>query len=188
MVVVMGRVGDSGDEPPHPFGGGFGDHQNDGEVEAARVQAPTSMDQQHWNATIDHFLTEKHQTRSVGNKECRKKQVVKNHGGTCNYGSACFTKNLNRLEVFHRAHVNKKGEFVDPLVEDQYNALVAEVALQTHHIADSGCDQDAIDWITIFEKVLGTQRGHVRGIVPKSSSAVSISAPSNDIHSHKHRN
>ncbi|CAI9300840.1 unnamed protein product [Lactuca saligna] len=100
------------------------------------------MDQQRWNAAIDHFLTEKHQKRSAGNKECRKKQ------------------NLNRLEVFHRAYVNKIGEFVDPLVEEQYNALVAEVSLQTHHIADSGGDPDTIDWITIFEKVLRTRWGH----------------------------
>ncbi|CAH1426818.1 unnamed protein product [Lactuca virosa] len=46
-----------------------------------------------------------------------------------------------------------RGEFVDPLVEEQYNALVAEVALQTHHIADSGGDPDTIDWIAIFEKL-----------------------------------
>ncbi|XP_052619991.1 uncharacterized protein LOC111899573 [Lactuca sativa] len=294
MAAVMGHGGDGGDEPPHPFGGGFGDHQNDvvppkrrgmavnkkmhklykangerplkivfdvntnmpigevyecfirevgsymwrdigfdkdtwtevseaervgmlqylsrwfdfdaiinhpmastywaslnnwicaryrgrkniaknrfddfaGNVEAARAQAPRGMDQQRWNAAIDHFLTEKHQKRSAGNKECRKMQVVKNRGGTCNYGCACFKKNLNRLEVFHRAHVNKIGEFVDPLVEEQYNALVAEVALQTHHIADSGGDPDTIDWIAIFEKVLGTRRGHVRGIGPKAS-------------------
>ena len=30
MAAVMGHGGDGGDEPPHPFGGGFGDHQNDG--------------------------------------------------------------------------------------------------------------------------------------------------------------
>ncbi|CAI9294086.1 unnamed protein product [Lactuca saligna] len=29
MAVVMGHGGDGGDEPPHPFGGGFGDDQND---------------------------------------------------------------------------------------------------------------------------------------------------------------
>ncbi|KAL7603049.1 hypothetical protein Lser_V15G18904 [Lactuca serriola] len=110
-----------------------------GDVEAPRAQAPTGMDRQRWNATIDHFLIEKHQKRSAGNKECQKKQVVKNRGGTCIYGSACFKK-----------------EFVDPLVEDQYNTLVAEVALQTHHIVKSGGDSDTIDWIAIFEKVLGT--------------------------------
>ncbi|CAI9282219.1 unnamed protein product [Lactuca saligna] len=75
-----------------------------GDVEAARAQAPT----------------EKHQKRSVGNKKIRKKQVVKNREGTCSYDSACFKKNLNRFEAFHRAHVNKKDEFVDPLVEDKY--------------------------------------------------------------------
>ncbi|CAH1449771.1 unnamed protein product [Lactuca virosa] len=35
------------------------------------------------------------------------------------------------------------------------NALVAEVALQTQHIADSGGDPNSIDWIALFEKVLG---------------------------------
>ncbi|XP_042753682.1 uncharacterized protein LOC111908380 isoform X2 [Lactuca sativa] len=149
-----------------------------GDVDVTRARAPMGMDQQHWNATINHFLTEKHQKRSAANQECRKKQVVKNRGGTCNYGSVCFKKNLNRLEVFHRAHVNKKGEFVDPLVGEQYNALVAEVALQTHHIADSGGDPDTIYWIAIFEKVLGTRRGHVRGIEPKASSAAGTSASS----------
>ena len=63
-----------------------------GNVEAARAQAPRGMDQQRWNAAIDHFLTEKHKKRSTGNKECRKKQVVKNRGGTCSYSSACFKK------------------------------------------------------------------------------------------------
>ncbi|CAI9276405.1 unnamed protein product [Lactuca saligna] len=29
MAAVMGHGGGGGDEPPHPFGGGFGDHQND---------------------------------------------------------------------------------------------------------------------------------------------------------------
>ncbi|CAH1452783.1 unnamed protein product [Lactuca virosa] len=138
MAAVMGHGGDGGDEPPYPFGGGFGDHQNDGDVEAARAQAHTGMDRQCWNVAIDCFLTEKHQKRSAGNKECRKKQVVKNRGGTCSYGSACFKK--------------------------------------THHIADS--DPDTIDWIIIFEKMLGTQRGHVRGIGPKPSSAAGTSVPS----------
>ncbi|CAH1417000.1 unnamed protein product [Lactuca virosa] len=110
------------------------------------------------------------------NKECRKKQVVKNRGGTCSYGSASFKNNLNKLEVFHRAHVNKQGEFVDPLVEQQYNALVAEVALQTQHIADFGGDPNSIDWIALFEKVLDARRGHVRGIGPKPSVA-GTSAP-----------
>ncbi|CAI9276443.1 unnamed protein product [Lactuca saligna] len=77
--------------------------------------------------------------------------------------------------VFHR---DKRGEFVDPLVEEQYNALVAEVALQTHHIADFGGDLDTIDWIAIFEKVLDTRRGHVRGIGPKASSAAGTSVSS----------
>ncbi|CAI9263162.1 unnamed protein product [Lactuca saligna] len=85
--AVIGHGGDGGDEPPHPFGGGFGDHQND---------------------------------------EC----------------------------------------------------LVAEVALQTHHIADFGGDPNTIDWIAIFEKVLGTQRGHVTSIWHKASSAAGTSAPS----------
>ncbi|CAI9273588.1 unnamed protein product [Lactuca saligna] len=40
------------------------------------------------------------------------------------------------------------------------NAVVAEVVLQTHHIADSGGDPDNIDWIAIFENVLGTRRRH----------------------------
>ncbi|CAI9270457.1 unnamed protein product [Lactuca saligna] len=276
MVAVMGHGGDGGDEPPHPFGGGFGDHQNNvvppkrrgmavnkkmhklykangerplkilfavntnlpirevyecfiqevesymwrdigfdkytrterwfdfdaitnhpmastywaslnnricvryrgrkniatnrfddfaGNVETGRAQAPRGMDPQRWNAAIDHFLTEKHKKRFTGNKECRKKQVVKNLGETCSY-------------VFHRAHVNKRGEFVDPLVDEQYNTLVAEVALQTHHIADSSGDPDTIDWITIFEKVLCTRREHVRGIGPKASSVAGTSVPS----------
>ncbi|CAH1442223.1 unnamed protein product [Lactuca virosa] len=141
MAVVMNH---GGNEPPHPFHGGFGDHlinavppkrrgmttwfdfgaisndpmasvywasQNNrmcaryrgrkniaktrftgfkGDVEAARAQAPQGMDPQRWSDVIDHFLTKKHQERSAGNKECRKKQVVKNRGGTCGYGSACF--------------------------------------------------------------------------------------------------
>ncbi|CAI9263256.1 unnamed protein product [Lactuca saligna] len=102
-----------------------------GDVEAARAQAPADMDLQ---------------------------------------------QDLNRLEAFHCGHVIKKGEFVDHLVEDQYNALVVEVSQQTHHIANSGGDPDTIDWVTIFEKVLGTRRGHVRGIDPKPSSVVGTSA------------
>ncbi|CAI9280208.1 unnamed protein product [Lactuca saligna] len=35
------------------------------------------------------------------------------------------------------------------------NALVAEVALQTQHIADSSSDPNSIDWIALFEMVLG---------------------------------
>ena len=58
------------------------------------------------------------------------------------------------------------------------NALVAEVALQTHHIADSGGDPDTIYWIAIFKKVLGTRRGHVRDIEPKPSSATGTRASS----------
>ncbi|CAI9259448.1 unnamed protein product [Lactuca saligna] len=40
------------------------------------------------------------------------------------YGSACFKNNLNRLEAFHHMHVSKKGEFVDHLVEYQYDVDV----------------------------------------------------------------
>ncbi|CAI9291634.1 unnamed protein product [Lactuca saligna] len=107
-------------------GGALNFPANQGNVEVARAQAPTGMDLQRWNAAIDHFLTEKHQKRSAGNKEYRKKQLVKNRGGTCSYGSACFKK----------------------------------VDLQTHHIADSGGDPYNIDLIAIFEKVLGTRKGH----------------------------
>ncbi|CAI9277755.1 unnamed protein product [Lactuca saligna] len=154
-------------------------------AEAARDRPPVGMDSARWSATIDHFLTDTHCKRSSVNKECRKKQVVKNRGGTCSYGSTSFKNNLNKLKVFHRAHVNKQGEFVDPLIEEQYyinnlremhNALVAEVALQTQHIADSGADPNSIDWIALFEKVLGVRRGHVRGIGPKPSVA-GTSAP-----------
>ncbi|CAH1423943.1 unnamed protein product [Lactuca virosa] len=91
------------------------------------------MDSVRWSATIDHFLT-----------DMRCKQ----------------SNNLNKLKVFHRVHVNKQGEFVGPLVKEQYNSLFAEVALQTQHIADSGGDPNSIDWITLFEKVLGARRGH----------------------------
>ncbi|CAH1434956.1 unnamed protein product [Lactuca virosa] len=50
------------------------------------------------------------------------------------------------------------------------------VAIQTHHIVDSGGDADYIDWIAIFEKVLGARRGCVRGIGPKPPSAAGTSA------------
>ncbi|CAI9284944.1 unnamed protein product [Lactuca saligna] len=93
-------------------------------AEAARARPPVGMDSTRWSATIDHFLTDTHCKRSSVNKECRKKQVVKNRGGTCSYSSASFKNNLNKLEVFHRAHVNKQGEFVDPLVEEQYDVDV----------------------------------------------------------------
>ncbi|CAI9282837.1 unnamed protein product [Lactuca saligna] len=93
----------------------------EGDVEAARAQAPDGMDLQCWSDTIDHFLIDKHKKRSTNNKECRKMQVVKNRGGTCNYGSGCFKNNLNILEAFHRGHVNIQGKFVDLLVEDQYD-------------------------------------------------------------------
>ncbi|CAI9260610.1 unnamed protein product [Lactuca saligna] len=105
----------------------------EGDVEATRAQAHVGMDLHRWSDAIDHFLTEKHKKRSAGNKECRKKQVVKNHGGTYQY---------------------------------------------THHITDSSGDTDTIDWITILEKVLDTQRGHVRDIGPKhfSSADVNVNA------------
>ncbi|CAI9297035.1 unnamed protein product [Lactuca saligna] len=131
MAVVMGHGGDVDDEPPHPFGEGFGVHQIDGP--------------ERWSATIDHFLIDRHSKRSSVNKECRKKQVIKNCGGTCNYGSACFKNNLNRLEAFHRGHVNKQGDFANPICE--------------------------IHNVLVVEKVLGARRGHVRGIGPKPSAA-----------------
>ena len=65
-----------------------------------------------------------------------------------------------------------------PKPREIYNALVAEVALQTHHIADFGGDPDTIYWIAIFKKVLGTRRGHVRGFEPKTSSATGTRASS----------
>ncbi|CAH1412845.1 unnamed protein product [Lactuca virosa] len=43
--------------------------------------------------------------------------------------------------------------------------------LQTQHIAAFGDDPDSIDWIALFEKVLGARRGHVRDIEPKPSVA-----------------
>ncbi|CAI9300147.1 unnamed protein product [Lactuca saligna] len=86
MATMMGNGGYVGDEPPHPFHGDFGD------VEATRAQAPKGMDQQHWSNATNHFLTEKNKKRYAKNKECRKKQVLKNRGGTCSYVSACFMK------------------------------------------------------------------------------------------------
>ena len=109
---------------------------------------------------------------------------------------------MNKLEIFHRAHVSGirwpvscrtiwklllvKNEleccfFVFVLkyihnLREMQNVLVAEVALQTQHRADSGGDPNSIDWIALFEKVLGAWRRHVRGIGPKPSVA-GTSAP-----------
>ena len=69
------------------------------DVEAARAQAPDGTYLQCWSDTIEHFLIGKHKKRSINNKECRKMQVVKNRGGTCNYGSACF-KNVSYINVY----------------------------------------------------------------------------------------
>ena len=59
-----------------------------------------------------------------------------------------------------------------------HNALVVEAALQAQHIADSGGDPNFIDWIVVFQKVLGARRGHMKGIRPIPLSAASTSAPS----------
>ena len=68
-------------------------------------------------------------------------------------------------------------KYIDNLHEIR-NALVAEVALQTQHIADSSGDPNSIEWIAIFEKVLVARRGRVSGIGPKPLSTAGTSAPS----------
>ena len=68
-------------------------------AEAARARPPVGMDSTRWSATVDYFLTDTHCKWSGVNKECRKKQVVKNRGGTCSYGSASF-KNVSYINVY----------------------------------------------------------------------------------------
>ena len=68
-------------------------------AEAARARPPVGMDSTRWSATIDNFLTDTHYKRSSVNKECRKKQIVKNREGTCRYGSASF-KNVSYINVY----------------------------------------------------------------------------------------
>ncbi|CAI9297471.1 unnamed protein product [Lactuca saligna] len=209
MVAVMGHESDGGDEPPHPFGGGFDDHQND--VVPPRRRDMVVNKQMHKLFKVNgewplKIVFDINTNMSIGEVyECFIRDVgsymwwdiafdkdtwtnvfeaertwfdfgaITNHPMAPTYWASLNNRIWDVEALRAQAHT---GEFVDPLVEDQYNVLVAEVALQTHHIADSGGDLDTIDWIAIFEKVLGTRKGRVRGIGPKASSAAGTSAPS----------
>ncbi|CAI9292961.1 unnamed protein product [Lactuca saligna] len=170
MVVVMGHGGDGGNKPPHQFSRGFNDHQIN--VPPKRKGMATLFD----FGAITNYPMGPVYWASLNNRICAQYRGLKNVAKTRLTGSEgvveveraqapTVKQNLNSIEAFHRGHVNKQVEFFDHLVVDQY------VALQTHHIVGSSSDLDTIDWIAIFEKMLGTRRGHVRGIGPKPSSA-----------------
>ncbi|CAI9282487.1 unnamed protein product [Lactuca saligna] len=215
MADVMGHGGDGGDEPPHPFDGGFGDHQNDVVPPKRRGMAVNKKMHKLYKANGERSLKivfdvntnmpigEVYECfiREVGSymwqdisfdKDTWTKAYEAERVGMLQYLSRWFDFDAitnhpmastywaplnNRICVQYRDRKILKtivlmilqGMWRQQGLKPLWNALVAEFALQTHHIANSGGDPDTIDWIAIFENVLGTRRGHVRGIGPKAS-------------------
>ncbi|KAK1424867.1 hypothetical protein QVD17_20207 [Tagetes erecta] len=122
---------------------------------------------ENWWKAVDYFMTEEHEKRSAANKAVRQKQKYINLGGTSSYSSACYKKNKSRLDQFHDAHTDKDGKFDSELAESQYK----EYECQNEALGEEGSfSQLHPRDVSIFEKVMGPRRGHIKGIGPKPSS------------------
>ncbi|CAI9263067.1 unnamed protein product [Lactuca saligna] len=155
-TAVMGHGGDGGDEPPHPFDANFGVHQID------------SLDKNTWKEVPEAdrngmftYLSTYFDFQAISNDlDARILWASLNHRICLRYrGSKNIAKGkfIDMLEGVEAARA--RSPCINNLCEMQ-NTLVYEVSLQTQYIADSGGDPNSIDWISLFEKVLGAQRGH----------------------------
>ncbi|KAK1439565.1 hypothetical protein QVD17_05385 [Tagetes erecta] len=147
---------------------GLGGKENADEI---KENPPIDMIAENWRKAVDYFMTEEHEKRSAANKAVRQKQKYVNRGGTSSYSSACYKKNKSRLDQFHDAHTDKDGKFDSELAESQYEDLKKEYECQNEALGEEGSfSQLHPRDVSIFEKVMGPRRGHIKGIGPKPSS------------------
>ncbi|KAJ0491954.1 hypothetical protein HanIR_Chr12g0569441 [Helianthus annuus] len=80
-----------------------------------------------------------------------------------------LSKSLQRLEVFHKTHTDKDGNFSSSVAEEDYRRLVLEYETLSQRSCEEGGSSSQPD----FENVLGSRRSHTRGIGPKPCSSTS---------------
>ncbi|KAK1431764.1 hypothetical protein QVD17_08390 [Tagetes erecta] len=137
----------------------------------AKENPPVGMNAENWRKAVDFFMTEEHEKCSTAKKAVRKKQKYVNRGGTSSYSSTCYKKVIS-LDQFHDAHTDKDGKFDSELAESLYKDLKKEYECQNEALGEEGSSSQLHPRdVQIFEKVMGSRRGHVRGIGPKPSSA-----------------
>ncbi|KAJ9542126.1 hypothetical protein OSB04_028632 [Centaurea solstitialis] len=142
------------------------------DLETARANPPDEMSGENWNKVIDFFCTDKHKRRSDQNKVNKAKQVVPNRGGTSSYSNACHKFNKSKIQNYGDVHRLKDGTFDNPRSEEQYNALLHELNLETQNCSSSN-NSTSVDEASIFERVLGARRGHIKGVGYKPSQTTS---------------
>ncbi|KAJ9543916.1 hypothetical protein OSB04_023623, partial [Centaurea solstitialis] len=142
------------------------------DVETARANPPDEMSGENWNKVIDFFCTDKLKRRSDQNKVNKAKQVVPNRGGTSSYSNACHKFNKSKIQNYGDVHRLKDGTFDNPRSEEQYKALLHELNLETQNCFSSN-NSTSVDEASIFERVLGARRGHIKGVGHKPSQTTS---------------
>ncbi|KAJ9559778.1 hypothetical protein OSB04_004938 [Centaurea solstitialis] len=142
------------------------------DLETARANPPDEMSEENWNKVIDFFCTDKHKRRSDQNKVNKAKQVVPNRGGTSSYSNACHKFNKSKIQNYGDVHRLKDGTFDNPRSEEQYNALLHELNLETQNCSSSN-NSTSVDEASMFERVLGARRGHIKGVGYKPSQTTS---------------
>ncbi|KAK9070323.1 hypothetical protein SSX86_010724 [Deinandra increscens subsp. villosa] len=138
--------------------------------EHLRVNAPRNGGGA-WNKAIDYFLSDGHRRRSEVNKANRQKQRYINRGGSASFSSYAYKQSKSRLETFKSAHIDKDGNFYEPLAEADYNKLKQEFDAQTQPATEAGPSSPPDDKV-VFEKVLGVRRGHIKGIGRKPPASI----------------
>ncbi|MFS8017751.1 putative transposase, Ptta/En/Spm, plant [Helianthus anomalus] len=152
-------------------GGGYAD------IERARNKVPEDMTKENWNKSIHHFLTPEHIKRTLAIATCRGNQRYANRGGSSSYASTSFKESLQRLEMFHKTHTDKDGNFSSSVAEEDYRRLVLQYEALSQRSCEEGGSSSQPDDLAIFENVLGLRRGHTRGIGRKpclSTSRVAL--------------
>lgn len=161
-------------------------------IDRSRANPPEGMLNEFWQRTVTHFCSEEYKKLSARNKVARGKQKYANHGGTSSYSNTFFKESVSRVDVFFKTHTNKKGEFVSPAAKEKYQALVQELEEQTQAFEQTQTSSNQttsesstslppttnpaqVNPIVVFENVMGSRRGYVRGIGRKASSTTSSS-------------
>ncbi|KAI3763957.1 hypothetical protein L2E82_13955 [Cichorium intybus] len=162
--VLMKRYRDRKSDAKVEFddAGGYKD------IDRARTHPPEGMTLQNWNKAIDFFCTPEYRRRSDANKGTRQKQQYTNRGGTSTYSSACYKTGRKRIEQFKKAHTRKDGTWDSDVAYQQYLELEREF-----HLLNDPSPEPSKE-VAVFEKVLGSRRGHYKGIGRKPPVTATI--------------
>ncbi|XP_042963674.1 uncharacterized protein LOC122297630 [Carya illinoinensis] len=142
--------------------------------EAAKANVGGSVEQTVWEWLCNRWGSDSFKKMSRQNKENRAKQMVNHTSGRTSFVVLMERKkDKNMIDFYKDVHwSNKKGRFITPTTEDNYNQMVEKMNAKE---PDTRTDEAAAN---IFREVLGHRPGYSRGmghsVMPESPKVPGI--------------